>query len=268
MEAFARRYCECNPGLFGAAPKKREVGDEGLSTEGGTSDDGRSGLGPRRDGQEESDIPYVLSFSMVMLNTDQFNPNAKSKMCVASSSLSSSPFRQPLAHAPPLVCRTKADYVKNTRIDGVPSEILEVRRTAPRSQPGCRSTHILLSCSQYLYDQITAAPFVYVNDDEPAASPFSPSASSTSLLGGSLGPSASSASFGTPSSSGFFGSAPSKNRLDPYHLIATGQTHRFKVDVESVIPTKSPFSFTGTTGFFVRPPPPRLVARLTFVFCD
>ncbi|KPV74235.1 uncharacterized protein RHOBADRAFT_37212, partial [Rhodotorula graminis WP1] len=80
MEAFARRYCECNPGLFGAVPKKREVGDEGLSTEGGASDDGRSGLGPRRDGQEESDIPYVLAFSMVMLNTDQFNPNAKSKM--------------------------------------------------------------------------------------------------------------------------------------------------------------------------------------------
>ncbi|GAA5902153.1 hypothetical protein JCM8208_002490 [Rhodotorula glutinis] len=196
MEAFARRYCECNPGLFGAAPKKREVGDEGLSTEAGTSDDGRSGLGPRRDVQEESDIPYVLSFSMVMLNTDQFNPNAKSKM-------------------------TKADYVKNTRIDGVPSEILE-----------------------YLYDQITAAPFVYVNDDEPS---FSPSASSASLLGGSLGPSASS---GTPSNSGFFGSTPSKNRLDPYHLIATGQTHRFKVDVESLIPTKSPFSYTGTTGFF------------------
>ncbi|GAA5932947.1 hypothetical protein JCM3775_005272 [Rhodotorula graminis] len=202
MEAFARRYCECNPGLFGAVPKKREVGDEGLSTEGGASDDGRSGLGPRRDGQEESDIPYVLAFSMVMLNTDQFNPNAKSKM-------------------------TKADYVKNTRIDGVPSEILE-----------------------YLYDQITAAPFVYVNDDEPASSPFSPSASSASLLGGSLGPSASSASFGTPSNSGFFGSTPSKNRLDPYHLIATGQTHRFKVDVESLIPPKSPFSYTGTTSFF------------------
>lgn len=90
---------------------------------------------------------------------------------------------------------------------------------------------------------------MYVNDDEPS---FSPSASSTSLLGGSLGPSASSASFGTPSNSGFFGSTPSKNRLDPYHLIATGQTHRFKVDVESLIPTKSPFSYTGTTGFFVR----------------
>lgn len=90
MEAFARRYCECNPGLFGAAPKKRDAGDDTQSTaEGGTSDDGRSALGvasAKRDGQEESDVPYVLAFSMVMLNTDQFNPNAKSKMCVPFSS--------------------------------------------------------------------------------------------------------------------------------------------------------------------------------------
>lgn len=78
MEAFARRYVECNPGLFGPAPKKRDVGDEGLSAEG--TEEGR--IGARKDGQQESDIPYVLAFSMVMLNTDHFNPNAKSKMCI------------------------------------------------------------------------------------------------------------------------------------------------------------------------------------------
>ncbi|BGP41544.1 hypothetical protein JCM10449v2_005535 [Rhodotorula kratochvilovae] len=200
MEAFARRYCECNPDLFGAAPKKRDVGDEGLSAEGAMSEEGRAGA--RKDGKEESDVPYVLAFSMVMLNTDHFNPNAKSKM-------------------------TKADYVKNTRIDGAAPELLE-----------------------YLYDQITAAPFIYVNDDDPATSLFSPSTSTTSLLGGSLGPSGSALNVAHASGSGFFGSNGPKSRLDPYHLIATGQMQRFKVDVESHIPTKSPFSFTGTTAFF------------------
>lgn len=39
--------------------------------------------------------------------------------------------------------------------------------------------------------------------------------------------------------------------MDPYHLIATNQTRRFRVDVESHIPSKSPFSFSGTTSFFV-----------------
>ncbi|GAA6049100.1 hypothetical protein JCM3770_003886 [Rhodotorula araucariae] len=200
MEAFARRYCECNPDLFGAIPKKRDAGDEGLSGEGSQGEEGRPGL--RRDGQEESDIPYVLAFSMVMLNTDHFNPNAKSKM-------------------------TKADYVKNTRIEGVAPELLE-----------------------YLYDQITAAPFIYVNDDDPATSLFTPSASTTSLLGGSVGPSGSAPSSATAGGSSFFGSNGAKNRLDPYYLIATGQMQRFKVDVESHIPPKSPFSFTGTTSFF------------------
>lgn len=49
-----------------------------------------------------SDTPYVLAFSLVMLSTDQFNPSNKSKM-------------------------SKADYVRNTKIDGVATEVLEVR---------------------------------------------------------------------------------------------------------------------------------------------
>lgn len=66
MEAFAIRYNECNPGLFAS-----------------------------------SDTPYVLAFSLVMLNTDQFNTSNKSKM-------------------------TRADYVRNTRIEGIAIEVLEV----------------------------------------------------------------------------------------------------------------------------------------------
>ncbi|GAA5832425.1 hypothetical protein JCM11251_006450 [Rhodosporidiobolus azoricus] len=202
MEAFARRWVECNPGVFEGkkppSPAQTEKDEEQMK-------DARK---KEKEG-EESDIPYVLAFSMVMLNTDHFNPNAKSKM-------------------------TKPDYVKNTRIDGLAPEVLE-----------------------YLYDQITLAPFIFVDSgltDVPISpSISSPSTSSTSLLGGSIGPGthqpgpyASSAT-----SSGFFSGGGGKGKgIDPYYLIATGQTSRFRVDVESHIPSKSPFSFTGTTAFF------------------
>lgn len=48
MEALAKRYTECNPGLFAS-----------------------------------SDTPYVLAFSFIMLSTDHFNPNNKNKMSKA-----------------------------------------------------------------------------------------------------------------------------------------------------------------------------------------
>lgn len=47
------------------------------------------------------DTTYVLSFSLLMLHTDAFNKSVKRKM-------------------------TKEEFVKNSRIDGVPPEILEV----------------------------------------------------------------------------------------------------------------------------------------------
>lgn len=47
------------------------------------------------------DTTYVLSFSLLMLHTDAFNKSVKRKM-------------------------TKEEFVKNTKIDGVPPEILEV----------------------------------------------------------------------------------------------------------------------------------------------
>ncbi|KAF8761626.1 Pleckstrin homology domain [Rhizoctonia solani] len=66
MEAFAKRYTDCNPGLFAS-----------------------------------DDQAYVLAFSLMMLHTDAFNKNNKNKM-------------------------TKVDYVKNTRMPGLPSEVLDV----------------------------------------------------------------------------------------------------------------------------------------------
>lgn len=48
-----------------------------------------------------TDQAYILAFSLIMLHTDAFNKSNKRKM-------------------------SKADYVKNTRLPGVPPEVLEV----------------------------------------------------------------------------------------------------------------------------------------------
>ena len=85
MEAFAARYEQCEPNLF---VHKGEY----------TSCSGN--LRP--------DNTYVLAFSMMMLHTDAYNKNNKSKM-------------------------TKADYLRNTRMDGVPPLILEVSRPGDSS---------------------------------------------------------------------------------------------------------------------------------------
>lgn len=69
MEAFAERYHLCNPALF-----------------------------------TSPDQPYILAFSIIMLQTDAFNRSNKKKM-------------------------TRADYVKNTKVDGVSSILLEVSRS-------------------------------------------------------------------------------------------------------------------------------------------
>ncbi|KAG9128360.1 hypothetical protein FRC07_000034 [Ceratobasidium sp. 392] len=66
MEAFAKRYVECNPGLF-----------------------------------VSEDHAYILAFSLMMLHTDVFNKSNKNKM-------------------------TKADYIKNTRMGGIPPEVLDL----------------------------------------------------------------------------------------------------------------------------------------------
>lgn len=50
------------------------------------------------------DHAYVLAFSLIMLHTDAFNPSNKRKM-------------------------TREDYTKNTRLPGVPIEVLDVSYT-------------------------------------------------------------------------------------------------------------------------------------------
>lgn len=48
-----------------------------------------------------ADHPYILAFSLIMLHTDAFNKSNKRKM-------------------------TKPDYIKNTRLPGLASEVLDV----------------------------------------------------------------------------------------------------------------------------------------------
>lgn len=91
IEAFANRYEECEPGLFShKGGFVRWIVDRFLKNS-------RLTL--------IADNTYVLAFSMMMLHTDAFNRNNKNKM-------------------------TKADYVRNTRLDGLPSLVLEVGSAA------------------------------------------------------------------------------------------------------------------------------------------
>lgn len=130
-----------------------------------------------------SDTPYVLAFSLVMLSTDQFNPSNKNKM-------------------------NKVDYCKNTKIDGVSNEVLEVSWVGLRggrvdADPGCL---------QYFFDQITITPFVFVEDD-------------VDING--------LAKLDLPTTSSFFstksGGQKEKSKLDPYHLIARVRFLHFRL---------------------------------------
>ncbi|KAG6842525.1 hypothetical protein C0991_000051 [Blastosporella zonata] len=63
-----------------------------------------------------NDHPYILAFSLIMLHTDAFNKSNKRKM-------------------------SKADYIKNTRLPGIPPEVLDC-----------------------FYDNIVFAPFIFIED--------------------------------------------------------------------------------------------------------
>ncbi|MFV3038107.1 Sec7 domain-containing protein, partial [Klebsiella pneumoniae] len=71
------RWCECNPEVFASknsSPVAKTPSD-GQSVIASSEQEGAGRTPPTK--SEASDIPYVLAFSMVMLNTDAFNPNAK-----------------------------------------------------------------------------------------------------------------------------------------------------------------------------------------------
>ncbi|WAR54978.1 hypothetical protein PtB15_4B596 [Puccinia triticina] len=173
IEAFAKRYVDCNPKLF-ASP----------------------------------DQVYILAFSIIMLHTDAFNKSNKAKM-------------------------SRADYVKNTRMDGIPNELLE-----------------------YIYDNVTFTPFVYVDPERNITGqkmththqqPNDGMSTSFFNLGGNVNnmtPILQSSSI-LPG-----GTKEGKGKLDPYQLIAKGSTHELRPDLGAVIPSRNPFSFTGSVSWF------------------
>ncbi|GBB91366.1 hypothetical protein RclHR1_01860020 [Rhizophagus clarus] len=148
MEAFAKRYHDCNPGLF-----------------------------------PSPDTTYVLAFSLLMLHTDAFNKSVKRKM-------------------------TKEEFVKNTKIDGVPSEILEI-----------------------LYDNITFMQFIYADDDTDV--------NGQTMLSSPSNRQRNSMIFG------LLDRSPSiKN--DPYFVIKHKVPTEFTPSIEHIVPTENPFSYKGT----------------------
>jgi len=93
MEAFAKQYLTSNPGLFvseGASCGPLLAATPRLMT-----------AAANVTYLAGSDQPYILAFSLIMLHTDAFNRSNKNKM-------------------------TKADYARNTRLDGVNPLVLDV----------------------------------------------------------------------------------------------------------------------------------------------
>lgn len=105
---------------------------------------------------------------------------------------------------------TKADYLRNTSSSGVPTEILE-----------------------YLFDNLTFTEFIYVEDDESTfPNKRKPGEGDvSSALRSALTPSA---------------SKMVKTRIDPYYIIATGQTNTLRADIDRNISEDTPFFPKGT----------------------
>lgn len=141
------------------------------------------------------DHPYILAFSLIMLHTDAFNKSNKRKM-------------------------TKPDYVKNTRLPGVPSEVLDC-----------------------FYDNIVFVPFIFIED------PLDINGQRGLLTEG--GPSRVNAVGGVASSPAT-GSTTNLlgrgSKIDPYYLITRNLLDSLRVDVESFVPLENPYSYEGTLG--------------------
>ncbi|RIB14592.1 hypothetical protein C2G38_2248146 [Gigaspora rosea] len=126
----------------------------------------------------------VLAFSLLMLHTDAYNKSVRRKM-------------------------TKEEFVKNTRIDGVNPEILEI-----------------------LYDNITFAQFIYAQDDTDVNGQTmleSPTQHRQMKLFSSKERRKS-----------------TRPRNDPYWVIQTKLPTEFKPKIKDIVPTENPYSYMGT----------------------
>ncbi|KAF9569725.1 hypothetical protein CPC08DRAFT_701617 [Agrocybe pediades] len=138
------------------------------------------------------DHAYILAFSLIMLHTDAFNPSNRRKM-------------------------TKADYIKNTKLPGIPVEVLDC-----------------------YFDNIVFAPFIFIEDPVDFNGQL-----------GLLPDIARSAMVSTPTSAVSL-NAPAafriSNKIDPYYLIINNLLGHLKVDVTPYFSIENPYSYQGTNG--------------------
>ncbi|MBW0542378.1 hypothetical protein O181_082093 [Austropuccinia psidii MF-1] len=81
---------------------------------------------------------------------------------------------------------------------------------------------------EYIYDNVTYSQFIFVDHDKAVASQKLENSNGFGI------------SLGTNSN------GKDKAKLDPYQLISQGLTHELRPDIESVIPSRNPYSFTGS----------------------
>ncbi|KAH8100636.1 hypothetical protein BXZ70DRAFT_893014 [Cristinia sonorae] len=143
------------------------------------------------------DHPYILAFSLIMLHTDAFNKSNKRKM-------------------------TKADYIKNTKLPGVPVEVLDC-----------------------FYDNIVFAPFIFIED------PLDVNGQ-RGLAPPDITPSRRMSTYTTHSPGGSNNGGSTilgkSNKIDPYYLITNNLLDDLRVDVQSIVPMASPYVYLGTGG--------------------
>ena len=131
-----------------------------------------------------ADQAYYIAFSILILHTDVFNKNNKHKM-------------------------QKADYVRNTKDEGIADEILEC-----------------------FYDNICYTPFIHVEDDfDINGERIVPQKSRKTLFKGVNGDSHKRAS---------------KEQVDPYNLILENRLEVLRPTLKDVINLEDPYNYLGT----------------------
>ncbi|KAK9348480.1 hypothetical protein V1522DRAFT_346009 [Lipomyces starkeyi] len=135
------------------------------------------------------DQAYVVTFSLMILHTDAFNKSNKHKM-------------------------QKLEYVRNTQVDGVASEVLEC-----------------------FFDNITYTPFVHMNEEIDPTSIHSEKSTDRLL---SLGKQRKSLVIGKPT----------KDPVDPYVLIAENRLQDMRPRLSDVLNLEDPYSYVGTAPQF------------------
>ncbi|CAD6888251.1 unnamed protein product [Tilletia caries] len=238
MEAFARRYMECNEGLYAS-----------------------------------EDQPYILAFSLMMLHTDAFNRNAKHKMTKADYVKNTA-----AGGVPTEILEYFYDNTTFTQFIHIDEETNTAVAALPTGGPPPTVSSLAGGVSQLASRSASSGSLVsrsassgsLAGTGQAAAALLMSSANNSdvvlSLIG--TGGNSATASFGsliagggmsTPnlvrgpggsmSSSGILVNGPGgKMKIDPYLLIKQGNLSDFRPSLDHLIPPETPYQYTGTDG--------------------